>query len=284
MTALVLPLVLMPLLFGPNDVIPTARTLLSALAVPVFLAGLAGTTVSGKHPWVKDYYGVAGFSATLPVATAGMVAAKLKAAAWSTLAAWTLIALTVPPAVLLTGNGADVAGWWRQATQEHDPLRVIVAITAVAALLIVWTWKRVVDSLLLGLTGRKWVIQGAIITGMAGLFFLMLVAAWIYRHPDSHETVKAAAPWLLGLLFLSRLLAASWALRRCVRQHLVAARTARACVAAWLLLASLLITLLAWSLPAGLVPFHYLALAVVCVFPLSHLALTPLALAWNRHR
>ena len=51
------------------------------LAVPVFVAGLAGTTVSGKNPWVKDYYGVAPSTATLPMSTGELVGAKLTAGA-----------------------------------------------------------------------------------------------------------------------------------------------------------------------------------------------------------
>jgi hypothetical protein len=65
---------------------------------------------------------------------------------------------------------------------------------------------------------------------------------------------------------------------------LLEVRTALRCVAAWLLLASLLVGLLYWSLPAERVPFRYLALTIVLVLPMARLAAAPLALAWNRHR
>jgi hypothetical protein len=216
--------------------------------------------------------------------TAGMIAAKLKAAAWSTFAAWGLLAVTVLLALTLTGNWAEVAGWWEQALENYHPAKVIAGITAATIFLVVWTWKRDVDSLLLGLTGRKWVIQGTLFAGMAGLLALLSVGGWIYKHPETHATVAAAAPWLLGLLVLCRLLAVAWALRRGISMGLFGARVAMRCVAAWLLLASLLIGLLAWTVPREFVPFHYLVLAVVSVFPAAHLACTPLALAWNRHR
>jgi len=60
--------------------------------------------VSGNHPWVKDYYGVAPFTATLPMTTLGLVGAKLKAAALSTLAAWGVLVVLVSAAVVLTGT------------------------------------------------------------------------------------------------------------------------------------------------------------------------------------
>jgi hypothetical protein len=284
MTVLVLPFVLLPLLWGPNDVIPTARTLLGALGIPVVLAGIAGTVVSGKNPWVKDYYGVAPFTATLPMTTAGLVSAKLKAAALSTLVTWALLVGMVFPTVVLTGNLDEVAGWWRQAADQHGFVKVVAAIAAAAILLFVWTWKRIVDSLLLGLTGRKWVIQGAMFGFIAGLCMLAFFGGWIYRNPQTHETFFLLLPWALGLLVLSRLTAAAWALRRALRHGLLTAQTVFGWVAVWLLLVLTLFGLLAWIVPAELVPRHYLAYAVVSVFPLVHLAATPLALAWNRHR
>jgi len=284
MTVLVLPFVLVPLLLGKNNVIPTARTLLGVLTVPVLLAGIAGTTVGGRNPWVKDYYGVAPFTATLPMTTAAMVAAKLKAAAMSALATWMLLAITVPLAVVLTGNAEEVAGWWGQAASHHHPGKIVAGITAAAILLVVWTWRRVVDSLLLGLTGRKWLIQGAVVGFMLGFIVLCAMGAWIYRHPETHETFLAMLPWLLGLLVVCRLLAVGWALRRVLRQGLVTPRTALYWLAAWLLLAAILFGLLAWAIPAEWVPLYYLAFAVVSVFPMARLAAAPVALAWNRHR
>lgn len=284
MTALVLPFVLLPILLGPNEVIPTARTLLSALAVPVILASLAGMTTSGKNPWVKDYYGVAPFTATLPMSTADLVVAKLKGAALSTLVAWAIVAATVPLAVVLTGNLQEVADWWRQALQEHHPLKLAAGILAAATFLVLWTWKRVVDSLLLGLTGRKWVIQGALFLGMAGFAVLCFIGDWIYYHPGTHAAFLDLLPWLLGLLMFCRLMAAGWALRQVLRRGLLDPRTMMRWLMVWLLLGLVLFGLLAWLLSPTEVPLFYLALAVLLALPMARLAATPLALAWNRHR
>ena len=78
--------------FAGNYAIPIGLAVLSALALPVFIAGIAGTTVSGKNAWVKDYYGVALFTATLPMTTARLVAAKFKAAVPSMLITWAVVA------------------------------------------------------------------------------------------------------------------------------------------------------------------------------------------------
>jgi hypothetical protein len=284
LTAVVLPFVLLPLVFGKNDVIPIPRTVLGALFIPVFLAGLAGTTVSGNHPWVKDYYGVAPFSATQPMTSADMVAAKLKAAGLSTLAAWAVTALMLGAALCVTGNLEEVADWWRQGLRTHHFIELTAGIVAAITLLIVWTWKRMVDSLLLGLSGRKWVIHGSIYGNMSGLVGLGIVAAWIHKSPESHATFLALVPWLLTFWALCRLLATAWALRRAWRRKLVESGTVLGWALAGLALAGTFFAVLAWVVPGEYVPAHYLIFVVLLVLPMAHLAATPLALAWNRHR
>jgi hypothetical protein len=285
MTALVLPVVLLPLvLLGKNDAIPISGTLVTTLLLPVFFAGIAGTTVSGKHPWVKDYYGVPAFTATLPMATAGMVGAKLQAAAVSVLAAWALVALVVPAAVVLTGNSEEVAGWWRQAVHAQHPVRIIAGMVAALALLLLWTWKRQVDSLFLGLTGRKWVIHVSLLSWMGGFTALVIAFTWIAHHPEVHERLREVVPWVLVLVTLARVVVTGLAVRLSLRWGLVAPRTVASSMAAWVMLAAALCGLLAWSVPPDFVPWYYLVFGVFWCFPMAHLAATPLALAWNRHR
>jgi hypothetical protein len=240
--------------------------------------------VSGKNPWVKDYYGVAPSTATLPISTGELVGAKLRAAALSALAAWGFVVVAVPVAVLLTGRQEEVLGCWQQAQQHLHPFKLAALIMAAATLLFVCTWKRLVDSLFLGLTGRKWVIEGAIGVGMSVFILLCLVGGWIYRHPETHERFRAMLPWLIVLVILCRLLLAGLALRQGMRQGLFEPRTALCWLTAWVLLGSALFGLLAYVVPADLVPLGYLAFAILLTLPMVRLTAAPLALAWNRHR
>ena len=250
----------------------------------MFFAGLVGTVVSGNHPWVKDYYGVPPSTATLPLSSAALVAAKLKAAAWSTLATWALMIVVVPLALVLTGNMEEMTASWQNLLGEQHPLKSAAALVASGIFLFAWTWKRMADSLLLGLTGRKWVIQGTLFVTIFGFCALMAIGGMSYKNPETREVVLPFIPWLLGLWVVCRLLVTGWAVRRLLHQNLVEPRTLRRWLLAWLLLASTLIGTFAWVVPRELVPLHYLTLAIVLVLPMGHLAATPLALAWNRHR
>ncbi len=284
LTAVTLPFVLLPLFFGKNDAIPTERTLFGALAIPVFLAGLAGTTVSGSNPWAKDYYGIAPSIATLPISTADLVAAKLKAAAWSTAVVWTFLAVTLPLALLLTGHLNEMTDLWQRAAENHQPLKMVVGLMAALIYLVIWTWKRLVDSLFLGLTGRKWIIQGVIFTSLMGFPVLIGIGSMIYKDREARDAVLSLIPWLLGLWVLCRLLIASWAVRRMLQQNLISTRTLSQWLLAIAFVGLALFGSLAWAVPREWVPLHYLAFAVVLVLPMTRLAGTPLALAWNRHR
>jgi hypothetical protein len=283
-TAMLLPFALLPLAFETYGAVPTANVVLGALAVPVFMAGLSGMTVSKSNPWVKDYYGVGPFTATRPMSTPALVAAILKTAARSTLTAWALVIVAELLAIVLTGRLDEVAAWWQLGLRHYHPAEILAALVAGVVLLVVWTWKRLVDNLLINLTGREWVIKGWLFGTMIGSVGVWIVGLTLLAHPETHETVRAVLPWLLGGLVLCRMLAAGWALRRGLRQGLVQGWMVAAWAAAWLVLAALLFGVLAWVVPAEWVPRYYVAMGVVWCLPLAHVAATPLALAWNRHR
>jgi hypothetical protein len=283
-TALLVPFLFLPLAFETHGAFPTANVVFGALGVPVFLAGLAGTTVSKGNPWVKDYYGVSPFTATRPMSTAGLVAALLKTAARSTLTAWALVIAAALLALAVTGRLDEAAGWWRLGLRRYHPVELVAAVLAGVVLLVVWTWKRLVDSLLLGLTGREWVIKGGLFGGVIATFGVWILGLTLLAHPETHATVQAVLPWLLAGLVLCRLLAAGWAVRAALRRGILTGRVVAVWATGWLLLALTLFSVAAWVVPAEWVSPFYLAVGVVWCLPLAHLAAMPLALAWNRHR
>jgi hypothetical protein len=280
MTGLLVPVVLLYLASGIN----AAQTVLCALAIPVFVAGMAGVPVIGRNPWVKDHFGIAASTATLPMSTGAMLGAKLKAAALSTLAAWALVVVAVPLALILTSNLETAVGWWRQAQQQVSTLAIVAGLLAATILLIGCTWKRLVDSLFLSLTGRRWIIESA----WGGLMMVMvglgLVGIWIGKHPEIHEHLLALLPWLLGLLLACRLSVAGLALREGLRRRVLEPHTVVRWVTAWVCVALTLFGLLAYAVPTESVPLYNLAFAVLFAMPMARLTAAPLALAWNRHR
>lgn len=283
-TGMLLIVQLMPLYFGENEVLPTQQTLLGALAAPVFLAGIFGNCGGGNNPGVKGRFGLGSFSATLPISTANMVAAMLRTAALSSLSAWAVLAIVVPFAVLVSGNGNQVAGWWQEAREQYSAAQLVTAIFAITILLMVATWKRQVDRLYFGLTGQEWIAKSVAILFFPGSIFLCIMAVWIFLRPATHDTVLAILPPLLAIVFLCKLLATFWAMREVLKRKLVQPTTMVGWAVAWVLLAAALFTMLALTIPTERVPIPYLAAGVLFAMPMARLTATPLALSWNRHR
>ena len=67
------------------------------------MAGFAAATVSKANPFGREVYGVTPFIATRPLTSAALIAAKLKMAIWSTLAAWLLVLVAMPLGFCLVG-------------------------------------------------------------------------------------------------------------------------------------------------------------------------------------
>jgi hypothetical protein len=282
MVALFMPWFLPILAVAEKDAVLVL--IISMIALPPFLAMFAASTVSKTNPWVKDYYGVTPFTAVRPMTCGGLVAAKLTMAALSTLAAWAVILAAVALALAIPGCWAAVAAACAAGAQQLGPFRFSAVLLMIAAGLVLFTWKNLVENVFLGLTGRAWVINGGVAVG-SGLFGVLgLFGAWLYYHPAYWDLFFAALPWLLAGAVALKLLAAGWACRAACRSGLVAAPTLARLLALWLLAVVGLTGLLCWLLPAGAVAVHAVALGVVLFVPLARLSAAPLALAWNRHR
>jgi hypothetical protein len=282
--AVIMPLCLLPLFLDDNTPPILARTLGLTFLVPVFFAGMAGGTVGKNNPWVREYYGVSSYAATRPVTTAQMVAAKLRAGTGCTLLSWGIVAMAVTTALFLSGThrliGTMIDAW----LAARAAAEVIATAVVVAVLLLLWTWKRTVESLVVGLTGREWFVKGSTLAGVFAAFGGLSFGLWLLIRPEYHDTVRELAPWLMAVAVGLKLLLAGLAIRALRRKRLVSDRTLAVIGATWIAVASSLVGLLAWVIPGGFVPATTLLMGVVLLMPLARLSAMPLALDWNRHR
>ena len=109
LVAILLPFEFALLLVPGNDAPGVVfYTLLAVLLTPPVMAGFAAATVSKANPHARDSYGVSPFTATRPLTSAALVAAKLKMTIWSTLAAWLLVLVAIPLGLILSGTSQIV--------------------------------------------------------------------------------------------------------------------------------------------------------------------------------
>jgi hypothetical protein len=141
-----------------------------------------------------------------------------------------------------------------------------------------------VETLWIGLTGRKWV-ETTIAFGTAGLVFVSIGSGfWIGFHPELHAAALAAVPWLMGLLLAIKLAAAAFVVYGLLHLRLTTAVGAALMTATWLAMVVSLCALALALLPPEFAPARKVIPGIALLIPFARLVAAPLALQWNRHR
>jgi hypothetical protein len=254
--------------------------LLGVLITPPVMAGFAAATVRKINP---GGYGVTPFLATRPLTSAALVFAKLKMAMWSTLVAWLLVVLSVPLALQLSDTSALVLDRASRVVEAvGTPRAVTIAVLAVSALL-VSTFKQLVQSLYIGLSGRERIVKASVFLHLSMLAVLGPLAVWILETGALLAVVRAV-PWILTVLAGLKLCAAGWVAVRLYDARLVSDRTLVVGAAVWLVAVLVLDRLLVWLVDTPIFPSYVLLLVAILAIPLARVSAAPLALAWNRHQ
>jgi len=274
------------LLFIPGNDTPAlvSYVLIAVLLTPPVMAGFAAATVSKANPYAHDSYGVTPFSATRPLTSAALIAAKLQMAIWSTLAAWMLVLIAIPLGLMWSGTWHIVAERASHAIDVIRAPRVIVIALLLFAALVASTWKKLVQSLYIGLTGREWIIKT---NGFLALSFLVIIGPvleWIHDSGRTISTLWDVWPWVLVVLVCLKMVAAVWIALRLYNSRLLSDRTLVVGAACWTAAVLALYGVLVWLMDTMLLPRYEFLLIAILAIPLARVSAAPLALAWNRHR
>jgi hypothetical protein len=257
---------------------------LGVLLTPPFLAVFSAATVPRSTSPARDPYGISAFIATRPLTGAALVAAKLEGAAWSTVAAWLLVLVATPPALILSDTWSTVIDRARQGVALVGMPRAIVIVLLTLSGLVASTWKHLVQGLYVGLTGRAWAVKGSVFLALSFLFLLGPIVQWIVDNPGVRRALWDALPAILAIVVGVKMSAAAWIVTRLARRRLLSDRTLVAGAACWSVAVFALYGLLVWLIATPFFPHYLLALVAILAMPLARLAAAPLALASNRHR
>jgi hypothetical protein len=259
------------------------NTLLAVLLTPPFMAGFVAATVSGRNPNARDPFGLSPFTATRPLSTAALIAAPLQATIRSTLATWLLVMCAIPIGLYLSDTWTLVMERVRQFHEAVGTPRAVVVVLLMWSTFVVWTWRRLVQSLCIGFTGREWLMKGNVFVTLSLLCIAGLVMATVGLAP-LFAALWDGAIWILGVAVCLKMLAAAWIAVRLYDNRLVSERTLVAGAICWSSAVLTLYGVLVWLVDSPLSPRHPLALVAILAIPLARISAAPLALAWNRHR
>ncbi len=275
MVAIVAPVELLLLFIPGNDTAPIVFLILFAvLFTPPFMAAFAGPALSTSTLYV----------ATRPLTSASLIAAKVRMTIWSTLAAWLLVIVFMAGALVLSGRMPVVVERARAGAEVAGPIRLIAAVLFVFAALFASTWKHLVQSLCVGLTGRDWLIKSSVLVALIALIAVGPVADGIIRNTNVQSAIWNGLPWILVALVSVKMIAASWVGIRLYDSRLLSDRALVTGAACWLITVVALYGVLEWFAASPLIPRYFLGAIAILQVPLARVSASPLALAWSRHR
>lgn len=283
LVGMVLPFELL-LLFAAGGALGLVHlVLVLVLVTPPFMASFTAATVRKSNAGGAEH-GVSPFMATRPLPSSALVAAKLKVAARSTLFACGIVFLFTPVGLRLSGTLGPLLDWMERVVGVIGLDRALMLGVLVVLAIVASTFKQVVQSLYVGLSGREWLVKGS---GFATLvFFVVLgpVLQWIDRSAAARSWLWDAIPWILAALVTIKVCAAGWVAVRLYDARLVRDRMLLGGAAGWLLIVLAVYGMLVWLVDTPLFPSYVLLLAAILMTPLARVAAAPVALAWNRHR
>ena len=280
-----LPFELAFLLFGSTDAPATVfYVLLGVLLTPTFMAAFTAAALRRPDSQANDGHDLSLFGATRPLTSAALVAAKLKVAIWSTLAAWLLVLAAIPIALFLTGTSPVVTEQAREFTEGVGTPRAVVIALLVLWLLVASTWKQLAQSLYIGLSGRQWLIRTTMFVALGLVIVIVPTVQWLSGKDETQGAVLESVPWILAILAVLKIAVAGWVATRLHRRRLLGDRALITGAAGWLAAVLVLYGVLLWVLATPHFPRYLLLLFAILAIPLARLSAAPLALAWNRHR
>lgn len=260
------------------------EVLLFVAFTPPFMAAFVAATAARPGATASDAHGVTPFIATRPLTNGSLIAAKMKAMIWSTLAAWMLVLVATPLALKFSGAAPVVIERVHRLVEVMGMPRAMAILLMGVAALLASTWKQLVQSLYIGMSGREWVVKASVFVALAFLAVVLPLAVWISGNRRAMAVLWNNFALIAAVLVCFKLTAAVWIAMRLRDKRLLSDRSLVIGAVCWDVAVFALYGLLVWIVPLVLIGNYVLALVAILEVPLARLAAAPLALAWNRHR
>ena len=192
------------------------------LLTPPIMAVFVAANVSRSSADGSDSYEMTPFMATRPLSSTSLVAAKLAATIRSTVVTWLLVLVAVLLALRLSGASSAVADGALDVIEIAGmPRAVALALLGLSAL-VVSTWKQLVRSLYVGMSGRAWLVKASVFATLVVLTIIVALAPWVHGNVDAFLALYKALPWILAALICFKISAVAWIAARLHDSRLLA--------------------------------------------------------------
>jgi hypothetical protein len=280
--AIVLPFVLLLLWTAGTSTALVVATLLTALVTPVVMALFSGVTVA-RSGSASDWFGLPPFSAVRPLTNGQLLAAKLKMTMWSTFAAWSVVAVAIPIALAWSRTWPIARDFGRHMASIVGTPRAVALLLFLVAALMLSTWRQLVQSLYIGLTGNERLIKGSMFASIVLASILGPLVIWIVD-AERLAALWSMMPLILGALVAAKMGAAAWVAVRLTRARTLSDRALLTGAITWTATVLALFGVLAWLADTPHIPRFLVMLIAILSVPLARISAATLAVQQNRHR
>jgi hypothetical protein len=255
------------------------------LFAPIAVIGSVGPLIGRFRPFWVEQRGFNTFMTVRPIASADLVAAKVRLALFIVVSSWAFVLLGTSAVVLLSRSLSGAITVWHRF-EAHYPGGRAPAICALACVLVTaLMFRMLTDGMPFAHTGRKWLADGAVLGYLALLVSLASVGVWVAQHPQYLPRIVAMTPWFVALMAILKAGAAAAAFRIAIHRKLINWRHIRRILAIWSAFTAATITLvLLLAPPASLISKPSLFVGAASFVPLVRFPLSTIAVEWNRHR
>ncbi|MGZ5444924.1 MAG: hypothetical protein ACXW4P_24200 [Thermoanaerobaculia bacterium] len=284
LVAIVLPHGLALLFLFREAPVIVVEIVVASLLVPPFMAIFVAATAGKSSSNASESYGMTAFIATRPVEDRALVVAKWQVALLSTLAAWVIVAVAVPVALLWSDAAEPILNIARNVDDALGRPRAIILGLLILAGLVGSTWKQLVQGFYIAMSGRDWAVKGMAFATLALVTAGFFALGWILDSRYRFAVAVSAIPWLMAAFVALKLVLAMLVMQRGAERGLFTRRQLVFAAIVWDVCVLGVYGILALILPEILFRRYFLLLVAMLVVPFVRLAAAPLAVARNRHR
>ena len=283
-SAVVLPVGLALLFLFRETPVIVVEIVIASLLLPAFMAIFVAATAGKSSSNASESYGITPFIATRPVEDRSLVVAKWQASLLSTLAAWVIVAVAVPIALVWSDAAEPILNVARNVDDALGRPRAIVLGLLILLGLVGSTWKQLVQGLYIAMSGRDWAVKGIAFATLVLVTVGFLALGFILDSRYRIALALNAIPWLFAGFVALKLMLAMRVMQRGAERGLFTRNQLILGAIVWDVSVLAVYSVMAWILPEILVRRHFLLLVAMLVVPFVRLAAAPLAVVGNRHR
>jgi hypothetical protein len=259
----------------------TGLSLCWIVVTPLLIAFVLGKGLGKSDLWSGDS-GTSPFLSTRPLSNTQWIGTKMKMGAAAAMAAWALLIVMTSGWLWLWCDREQLARGWAMLEQSCTPIRLYSASTIILLTLVFLTFRFLVGSLYVGLSGKRWLMNLAACGVFSAIFGGIFGALALSQHPLDFRWIKdnpgafAVGLWIVFAVKVGAALSLAW--YGCRKQWVTAFAAGR--YAAFWTIATGVLVAGAWILPLIDESWKWVLTALALfIVPMLRVSFAPIALA-----